>query len=74
MGVDLLRTFVSCSMQPLYQREMTIWMYPGPSCPDHPFSTELEGTEINTQIRGGPCSWGRSEFWLWPDPFKGRGR
>jgi hypothetical protein len=24
----------------------------GPSCPDHPFSTELGDTEINTQIRG----------------------
>jgi hypothetical protein len=23
---------------------------------------------------GCPCSWGRSEYWLQPDPFKGRGR
>jgi hypothetical protein len=29
-----------------------MWMYLGPSCPDHPFSTELDNTEINTQIRG----------------------
>jgi hypothetical protein len=29
-----------------------MWIYSGPSCPDHPFSTELGDTEINTQIRG----------------------
>jgi hypothetical protein len=23
---------------------------------------------------GGPYSWGRSEFWLWLGPFKGRGQ
>jgi hypothetical protein len=32
-------------------------MYPGPSCPDCPFSIELDDTEINTQIKGGPRSW-----------------
>jgi hypothetical protein len=31
---------------------MTMRIYSGPSCPDHPFSTELGDTEINTQIRG----------------------
>jgi hypothetical protein len=30
---------------------MTMWMYLRPSCPDHPFSTELSDTEINTRIR-----------------------
>jgi hypothetical protein len=29
-----------------------MWMYPVPSCPDCPFSVELDGTEVNTQIRG----------------------
>jgi hypothetical protein len=29
-----------------------MWMYPGPSYPDHPFSVELDGTEVNTQIQG----------------------
>jgi hypothetical protein len=29
-----------------------MWMYPGPCCPDHPFSIELDDTEINTWIRG----------------------
>jgi hypothetical protein len=29
-----------------------MWRYLGSSCPDHPFSTELDSTEINTQIRG----------------------
>jgi hypothetical protein len=29
-----------------------MWMYPGSSCPDRPFSTELGDTEINTQVRG----------------------
>jgi hypothetical protein len=50
MGMDLLRTFFSHWVQPLYQREMTKWMYSGSSCPDHPFSEELGDTEINTQI------------------------
>jgi hypothetical protein len=27
-----------------------MWIYPGPSCPDHPFSVELHDTENNTQI------------------------
>jgi hypothetical protein len=52
MGVDLLRTFVSHRIKPLHHRQMTMWMYPGLSCPDHPFSLELDGTEINTWIRG----------------------
>jgi hypothetical protein len=73
MGVDLLWTFVSCRVQPLHQREITMWMYLGPSCLVRPFSVELDDTEINTRIWGGPCSWGQSEFWLWPGPFKGRG-
>jgi hypothetical protein len=50
--VDLLQTFISYRVQPLHQREMTMWIYLGPSCPDHPFSTELDGTEINTWIQG----------------------
>jgi hypothetical protein len=29
-----------------------MWMYLGPSCPDHPFSAELGDVEINPQIRG----------------------
>jgi hypothetical protein len=29
-----------------------MWMYPGPSYPDRPFSTELGNVEINTRIRG----------------------
>jgi hypothetical protein len=52
MGMNLLQTFVSHHVQPLRQREMTIWMYPGSSYPDRPFSVELGDTEINTQIRG----------------------
>jgi hypothetical protein len=27
-------------------------MYPGPSCPDHSFSTELDNTEIDARIQG----------------------
>jgi hypothetical protein len=45
-GVDLMRTFVSHRVQPLRQREMTMLMYLGPSCPDRPFSAELDDTEI----------------------------
>jgi hypothetical protein len=48
MGVD----FFNRCVQPLRQREITIWMYPGPSCPDRPFSIELNDMEINTWIRG----------------------
>jgi hypothetical protein len=29
---------------------MTMWMYLGPSYPDHPFFAELGDVEINTQI------------------------
>jgi hypothetical protein len=29
-----------------------MWMYLGPSCPDHPFSVELDDVEINTWIQG----------------------
>jgi hypothetical protein len=28
-----------------------MWMYPGPSCPDRPFSMELGDVEFNTRIR-----------------------
>ncbi len=28
-----------------------MWMYPGPSSPDHPSSEELSAVEINTQMR-----------------------
>jgi hypothetical protein len=30
----------------------------GTCCPDCPFPTELGNTKINTQIQGGPFSWG----------------
>jgi hypothetical protein len=52
MGASHLRTFFSRWVQPLFQRGMTMWMYSGPSCPDHPFSSELDDKEINTRIRG----------------------
>jgi hypothetical protein len=29
-----------------------MWVYPGPSYPDHSFSAELDDLEINTQKRG----------------------
>jgi hypothetical protein len=32
-----------------------MWMYLGPCCPDLPFSTELDDTEINTWIQGVPA-------------------
>jgi hypothetical protein len=50
MDADLLRTFFSCQVQPLHQRVVTNWMYPGPSCPDRPFFEELGNAEINTHI------------------------
>jgi hypothetical protein len=48
MGV--LQTFFNSGVQSPCQREMTMWMYPGPSCPDYPFSVELGDTEINTRV------------------------
>jgi hypothetical protein len=50
MGADLLWTFFSYRVQPLRQRVMTMWMYPGPCCPDRPFSKELGDIDINTHI------------------------
>jgi hypothetical protein len=50
MGVNLLQTFFSHQIQPLHQWAVTLWMYPGPSCPSHPFSVELGDMKINTQI------------------------
>jgi hypothetical protein len=51
-GADLLQTLFNRWVQPLCQREMTMWMYPGPSCPDCPFFEELGDTEVNTWVRG----------------------
>jgi hypothetical protein len=53
MGGDLLQTLFSHHVQLLHQQEMTMWVYPGPSCPDRPFIVELGDTEINTRVRGG---------------------
>jgi hypothetical protein len=50
IGADLLWTVFNHQVQSLCQREMTMWMYPRPSCPDHPFSEDLGDIEINTQI------------------------
>jgi hypothetical protein len=50
--VDLRWTIFSRQVQLLHQRDMTMSMYPGPSCPDNPFSEELGDTEVNTQVRG----------------------
>jgi hypothetical protein len=37
-------------VQPIRHRATTMWMYPGPSYPDCPFSEELYDVEINTWI------------------------
>jgi hypothetical protein len=50
-GVDLLWTFVSHRILPLWQWEVTMWMYPGPSCSNHSFSIELDNAEINTRVQ-----------------------
>jgi hypothetical protein len=70
MGEDLLRTFVSRHVQPLPQQEMTLWMYLGLSCPDHPFSVELDDTEINTQIRGVLAHGADHNFGSGPIPLR----
>jgi hypothetical protein len=50
MGEHLLRTFFSRRVQPLRQRVTQMWLYPRPSCPDHPFFEELGNAENNTRI------------------------
>jgi hypothetical protein len=52
MGVDLLLTFVCRCIQPLRRWEVTMWMYLGSSCPDRPFSTELDAAEIDAGSEG----------------------
>jgi hypothetical protein len=50
-----------------------MWMYPGTSCSDSSFSTELDDAEINAQIRWILLHGGQSQSWPQPDPFNGRG-
>jgi hypothetical protein len=50
MGVHLMQTFFSRWVQPLRQQATTKWLYPGPSCPNYPFSDELGDAEVNTRI------------------------
>jgi hypothetical protein len=57
MDTDLLRTFFSRRVQLLHQREMTMWMYLGPSCPDRPFSVDLADTDIHMQVRRVLAHW-----------------
>jgi hypothetical protein len=47
-----VRTFFIRRVQLLRQWEMTMWMYMGPSCPEHPFSEELGDTEFNIRVHG----------------------
>jgi hypothetical protein len=52
MGADLLRTFVSRSVQPLQRWEMIMWVFLGPSYPDRSFSAKPDDAKINAQIQG----------------------
>jgi hypothetical protein len=49
---------------------MTMWLYPGPSCPDRPFSEELNDMEINTRIRGILAHGADLNFGLGPIPLR----
>jgi hypothetical protein len=49
--VDLLQTFVSRRIQPLRRWEGTMWVYPGPGCPDRSFSAVLDDAKVDAQIR-----------------------
>jgi hypothetical protein len=71
-GVDLLRTFFRRCVQLLRQREMTLWMYTGPSCPNRPFSTHLDDTDINTQIWGILAYVANLDFGSGPVPLRER--
>jgi hypothetical protein len=57
--VDLLWTFLCHRIQPLQQRATNMWMYPGPSDPDHSVSKELSDAEFNTQILKALDPWGK---------------
>jgi hypothetical protein len=48
--VHLLRTFFSHRIQLLWPQKTKMWLYPGPSCLDHPSSEELSTTDSNTWI------------------------
>jgi hypothetical protein len=73
MGAGLLCTFIIHRVQPLQQWEMTIWMYPGPSCLYHFFSTELDDAEINSQIWGILVRGANQNSGPQPGLSKGRG-
>jgi hypothetical protein len=47
-----------------------MWMYLGPSCPDHPFSMELGDTENNTQIWGVHAHGADLKFGSSPVPLR----
>jgi hypothetical protein len=46
-----------------------MWMYPGPICPDRPFSTELRDAEINTRIQGVLANGVDMNFGSGPDHY-----
>jgi hypothetical protein len=71
-GVEILWTFFSHGVQPLHQREVNVWMHPGPSCPNCPFSAELGNTGINTRIRGVLDSRVDPNFGSGPVPLRER--
>jgi hypothetical protein len=48
--MHLLRMFFSRQIQPLRRRRTKMWMYPDPSYPDRPSSTELSAVEVEARI------------------------
>jgi hypothetical protein len=51
MSMDLLHTFIGRHIQPLRRRQVTMWRYPRPSCPDCSFSAELVDAEVDTRVQ-----------------------
>jgi hypothetical protein len=72
MGVETLRTFFSCGVQPLRRQEVNVQMHSGLSCPDCPFSMVLGNTGINTQIREVLASGVDENFGPGPVPLRRR--
>jgi hypothetical protein len=66
--MNILHAFFSNWIQPLHLWAITMSIYPGPSCPDHPFSEELDDAEVNTRIHM-VLAHGAS-----PRPLEGRGQ
>jgi hypothetical protein len=57
-------------VQPLCHRVTTMWLYPGPSCYDYPFSEELGDAKINAWIHKVLARWANLNPMAGPIPLR----